>query len=92
MKEVNKICFIVGICFVIWQANAIIQLHYARVTLNQCNAQANNNYSENWDNACKMLNKEKNCNLPVYRANEIENARDKNINRCIEVFKYNKNF
>mgnify|MGYP004462933081 FL=1 len=90
MKEVNKISLIIGICFTLWLINNTLQLKYARVTLDSCIEQANANYNENWDSACKTLKKEKNCNLPLFRANEVENSRDKNINRCIEIFKYNK--
>lgn len=90
MKEVSKISLIIGICFTLWLINNALQLKYARATLDSCMEQANVNYNENWDNACQTLNKEKNCNLPLFRANEVENSRDKNINRCIEIFKYNK--
>ena len=90
MKEVSKISLIVGICFTLWLINNALQLKYARFTLDSCLEQANANYTENWDNACRTLKKANNCNLPLFRANEVENSRDKNINRCIEIFKYNK--
>lgn len=90
MKEVSEIIFIIGVCFTLWLISNALQLKYARATLDSCLEQANANYNENWDNACKILNKEKNCNLPLFRANEVENSRDRNINRCIEIFKYNK--
>ena len=63
MKDVNKICTVVAICFFLWQLNNIFQLSYKRIKLDECVQEANVNYEKNWDNACKIAGKKPNCTL-----------------------------
>lgn len=89
MKEVNKICITVFICFMIWQINNIAQLNFKRIKLNECMDNANLNYSTNWDSSCKLAGKKSNCTLSIIQSQHVEDIRQNSFNMCIEVFKYN---
>jgi len=71
------------------------KLEYRRINLLKfqytiCKVNADINYNKDWDGACKLIDKSKNCALPLYKA-QIVNRKLKDSNKeCLDVFKAQK--
>lgn len=80
---------ILGTCFIYWQTNQIYQLNHARKALNNCVLNAEDIYNYQFNEICRQNKKPANCWLNRLQYNAIMEERDKKINMCAEMFKYN---
>jgi hypothetical protein len=64
-----------------------LQESFRRKSILDCQSNAWDAYSENWGNNCKLMEREKDCGLPMTMSNNIEKARDKALENCIEINK-----
>lgn len=58
-----------------------------KIAYNQCMKHADDIYHQNWELNCKHSGKDPDCNLPTYTARDIEFARDKSYNQCMQLYK-----
>ena len=90
MKNLTMtLALIIGICFLYWQTNQIWQLNHARKSLNNCIMNAEDLYNFKFNEICKQNGKSSNCWLNRLQYGGILEERDKQINICTEMFKYN---
>ncbi len=57
----------------------------------ECLLSADNNYSINWDSVCTVLGKNKNCQIPLYRANSVNKTLKTEKATCLNLFKIQVN-
>lgn len=50
--------------------------------IKQCEANAWETYSLNWDTACKTAGKEKDCTLPLYTSTNLDQNKERDEDRC----------
>lgn len=55
--------------------------------IKQCEADAWETYSLNWDNACKTLGKEKDCTLPLYLSTNLDEGKERDEDRCSTLYR-----
>ena len=53
----------------------------------ECRQTAWNSYSLNWDNECKALGLGKDCSLPQFKADNLDDSKTKAIDHCIALYK-----
>lgn len=55
---------------------------YRRLMLDACLADADSNYSTNWENSCKVLGKAKDCSLPSDTADRWDKLHKQDRDEC----------
>ena len=55
--------------------------------IKQCEANAWETYSLNWDSACKAAGKEKDCTLPLYTSTNLDQNKERDEDRCSTLYR-----
>lgn len=58
-----------------------------RVKLNECMDHVYQTYSDNWDSGCRSEGKGDDCELPIWRADELDATFERDKDRCVELYK-----
>lgn len=54
---------------------------------NQCTSTAWQTYSNNWDMTCENLDLEKDCSLPTYLSEGLDERHEQGKDRCLNLYK-----
>lgn len=55
--------------------------------LDSCAASAYEVYSQNWDSTCATEGLNSDCQLPMYKATELNDTYERDKDRCVELYK-----
>lgn len=55
--------------------------------LDSCTASAYDVYDQNWDSSCAIEGRGPDCQLPMYRATELNADYERDKDRCVELYK-----
>ena len=86
-RNVGSIVLVVSVVLVgLWIVSAVNngKENERQSQIDTCINYEYSNYSDRWNDACGLEYKSDDCNLPLYRANELDQALDKAKQRCID--------
>ncbi len=64
----------------------LLQENERKTDLKNCLVRSFDYYTADWNNACEIEGRDDDCNLPGYRANELEDVMQNNKDNCYKQF------